>query len=171
MAKAPSRQPERRRANRAALRLTATMRVGSSSRVKSRVIDLSTHGCRVECSSTVATGSWVWLSIAGLETQYCRVVWHCQEFVGLEFEKPLADSVLDRLLQDQKQLPETGINELRDLAARTLWLARQADDSNIHPLAELSRSCAVDAAVEGLRLQKAGPGEPGETPQPRSPAD
>ena len=92
MAKAAEFEPDRRRAARIALRLTATMRDGGKSRSKARVIDISTHGCRIECTSGVADDSWVWLSIAGLETQYCRVVWHCQEFVGLEFAKPLAEA-------------------------------------------------------------------------------
>lgn len=148
-------QPERRRANRAALRLAATMREGSRSKVSVRLIDISTHGCRIEGTSTVAADTWVWLNIAGLESQYCRVVWHCQEFVGLEFEKPIADAVLDRLLDAQKLPTQSRVNELRDIATRTLWLARQADDANIHPLAELSKACAIDAVVEGFRLSDA----------------
>ena len=48
--------------------------------------------------------SWVPPTIAGLETQYCRVVWACHEFAGVEFATPLAETVLDRLLQDQSQL-------------------------------------------------------------------
>ena len=40
---------------------------------------------------------------------------------------------------------------LRGIATRTHWLARQASDSDIAILAELSRKCAVDAVVEGLR--------------------
>lgn len=148
-------ETDRRRANRAALNLAATIREGSRSKVQARVIDISTHGCRVECSSTVAVDSWLWLNITGLETQYCRVVWHCQEFIGLEFEKPIAEAVLDRLLDQQKLPSQARVNELRDIATRTLWLARQADDANIHPLAELSKSCAVDAVVEGLRLGQA----------------
>ena len=155
-------QPERRRANRAALRLDATMREGSRSKVKVRLIDISTHGCRIEGSSTADAGSWLWLNITGLESQYCRVVWHCQEFIGLEFEKPITDAVLDRLLQGQKQATQSRVNELRDIATRTLWLARQADDANIHPLAELSKSCAIDAVVEGFRLNEATHG--GKTP-------
>ena len=110
-----------------------------------------THGCRIECSSTVEDDSWIWLGIAGLETQYCRVVWHCQEFVGLQFEKPLSEAVFEKLLADQGQLPEGAINDLRSIATRTHWLARQASDSDIAILAELSRKCAVDAVVEGLR--------------------
>lgn len=148
-------RPDRRRANRAALRLSATIREGGRSRTQVRLIDISTHGCRIECTSMMAEDSWIWLGIAGLETQYCRVVWHCQEFVGLEFATPLADAVLERLLQEQEYMPETTINELRQIATRTHELARQASDMDIHPLAELSRKCAVDAVVEGFRMSEA----------------
>src|SRR6478672_7512843 len=105
MAQAAQDQADRRKVERTALRLTATMRAGTRSRVKVRVIDMSTNGCRIECSSSVDDDSWVWLSIAGLENQFCRVVWHCQEFVGLEFERPLSDPVFEKLLADQDQLP------------------------------------------------------------------
>jgi len=165
----PGPTPERRRANRAALRLEATMREGTRGKLRVRLIDISTHGCRIECSSTVAVDMRVWLNIAGLEAQNCRVVWHCQEFVGLEFGHPLADAVLERLLQSQQQTPETRINELRDIASRTHWLARQASDAEIHPLAELSRTCAVDAVVEGFRLGAAKRGAASKKP-PAPPA-
>jgi hypothetical protein len=155
MAQAAEFEPDRRRAARSALRLTATMRDGSKSRVQARVIDISTHGCRIECTSSVSEDAWIWLSIAGLETQYCRVVWHCQEFVGLEFAKPLSDAVFERLLADHGELPETAINDLRKIASRTHWLARQAGDSDIAILADLSRKCAEEAVVEGLRLGQA----------------
>jgi hypothetical protein len=151
MAQPATKQPERRRVERLALRLAATMRDGRSSRVQARVIDMSTHGCRIECTHPVKDDSWVWLSIAGLETQYCRVAWHCEEFIGLEFERPLSEPVFDKLLADQGQLPETTIKELRNIASRTHWLARSADDEQIAILAELSRKCAVDSFVEGLR--------------------
>ena len=146
-------QQERRRAERAALRLNATVRVASRSRVEARVIDISTHGCRIECTSAdIATEVWLWLSIAGLENQYCRVAWHAREFAGLEFSKPLAEPVLERLLQSQEQLSEATISELRDIASRSHWLAAQGRDDDIQALADLSRKCAVDAIVEGFRL-------------------
>jgi hypothetical protein len=157
MAQASKVQPDRRRVERSALRLNATMRDGRSSRVSARVIDMSTHGCRIACTAKVDDDSWVWLAIAGLDTQYCRVVWHCEEFIGLEFEKPLAEPVFDKLLADQGQLPDSTIKELRSIATRTHWLARKASDSDIAILADLSRKCAVDAVVEGLRLgEKSG---------------
>jgi len=152
MAQAAQVQPDRRKVERTALRLTATMRDGTRSRVKVRVIDMSTHGCRIECSSSVEDDSWIWLSIAGLENQFCRVVWHAHEFIGLEFERPLSEAVFEKLLADQGQMPDTAINELRSIATRTHWLARQAEDSDIAILADLSRKCAEDAVIEGLRL-------------------
>jgi hypothetical protein len=152
MAQAASAQSERRRVERTALRLTANMRDGTRSRVKVRVIDMSTHGCRIECSSSVEDDSWVWLSIAGLAIQFCRVVWHCHEFIGLEFERPLAETVFDKLLADQSKLPDTAIKDLRGIANRTHWLARQANDEQIAILADLSRKCAEEAMLEGLKL-------------------
>ncbi|HKP34428.1 MAG TPA: PilZ domain-containing protein [Sphingomicrobium sp.] len=152
MAQPSKGQEERRSVERLALRLNATMRDGTKTRVRVRVIDMSTNGCRVECTSSVEDGSWVWLSIAGLETQFCRVVWHCQEFVGLQFERPLSQPVFDKLLADQQRLPDTAIKELRSIATRAHRLARAADDTQIAILADLSRKCAVDAVVEGLRL-------------------
>ena len=152
MAQAAQVQPDRRRVERTALRLTATMRDGTRSRVKVRVIDMSTHGCRIECSSSVDDDSWVWLSIAGIENQFCRVVWHAHEFIGLEFERPLSEAVFEKLVADQGQMPDTAIKELRSIATRTHWLARQAEDADIAILADLSRKCAEDAVIEGLRL-------------------
>lgn len=144
-------QVERRRAARAALHLSATLREGSR-KAEARVIDMSTHGCRVECSCVVADDSWVWLAIEGLQSQRCRVVWHCEEFIGLEFGTPISQAVFERLLEEQKQLPEGAIRDLRSIASRTHWLARKADEEDIAVLADISRQCAEQALVEGLRL-------------------
>ena len=153
-------QHERRRASRTALRLSATMREPGRSRMGVKVIDISTHGCRVEAASLVSSDTWIWLSIAGLDTQYCRVVWQHQEFAGLEFATPLAEPVLERLLQDQNVLSETAIGELRDIAARAHSLASQQGESETQILSDLSRNCAVEAVVEGLRLSQSGKGKP-----------
>ena len=153
-------QPERRRASRTALRLSATIREASRGRVEARLIDISTHGCRVEAISGASPDAWLWLNIAGLETQHCRVVWHCDEFVGLEFETPLAEAVLDRLLKDHQQLPEAAIKELREIAVRTHRLAATQPDAEIQRLAELSNRCAVEAVIEGFRLGEAGKAPP-----------
>ncbi|NUT00190.1 MAG: PilZ domain-containing protein [Sphingomonas sp.] len=153
----PEAPADRRRANRAALRLNATMREAGRGRVGAKLIDISTHGCRIEASSGASTEAWIWLSIAGLETQYCRVVWRCQEFAGLEFATPLAEPVLERLLQDQKHLSEAAINELRDIANRTHRLSARENSTDTETLAELSQRCAVEAVVEAFRLGETKP--------------
>ena len=151
--KRPEVDPDRRRAPRAALRLSATIREPGRSRVGVRIIDMSTHGCRIEATSGAPAEAWVLLSVAGLESQYCRIVWRAHEFAGLEFAAPIADAVLDRLLQSQEQLSESTVSELRSIANRTHRLATTGpagEDSET--LVELSHKCAVDAVVEGLRL-------------------
>jgi hypothetical protein len=150
----PEGSPERRRAPRTALRLSASLREPGRSRTAAKLIEISTHGCRVEATSGASHDTWVMLTIAGLESQYCRVVWRCHEFAGIEFATPLADAVLERLLADHQQLPETAISELRAIANRAHALSvQEADDRQT--LTELSRKCAVDAVVEGLRLGEA----------------
>ncbi|WP_028969396.1 PilZ domain-containing protein [Sphingomonas sp. URHD0057] len=145
---------DRRRAPRMAIRLNASIREPGRSRTGAKLIDISMHGCRVEITSGASQDTWVMLSIAGLETQYCRVVWRCHEFAGIEFATPLAEAVLERLLQDQQELSETTISELRAIANRAHHLSvQEADDRQT--LTELSRKCAVDAVVEGLRLGEA----------------
>jgi len=152
-------QPERRRAPRSALRLNATIREPGRSRMGARVIDISTHGCRVEALPGATTDSYILLSIAGLDTQYCRVVWSCHEFAGVEFAAPLAEAVLDRILEEHGALSESAIGELRSIANRAHRLSTQ-EEADRRTLSELSRKCAVDAVVGGLRL--------GETKQSKS---
>lgn len=153
----PDGQPERRRVHRAALKLNATIREPGRSRVGVRLIDISTHGCRIETTSGFAPESWVLLSIAGLETQYCRIAWACEEFAGLEFATPLAEAILDALLKDHQQLSEGAIGELREISNRTGRLAARDSGLENETLAEFSRKCAVDAVVEALKLTDSRP--------------
>ena len=156
----PDGSQERRRAPRTALRLSASVREPGRSRSAARLIDISTHGCRVEITSGASQDTWVMLTIAGLETQYCRVVWRCHEFAGIEFATPLAEAVLERLLQDHSQLSEVAISELRSIANRAHALSVHETEDR-QTLTELSRKCAVDAVVEGLRLGEAKNGARG----------
>lgn len=155
----PDGQPERRRAPRSALRLNATIREPGRSRMGARVIDISTHGCRIEALPGATADSYILLSIAGLDTQYCRVVWSCHEFAGVEFAAPLAEAVLDRLLEEHGPLSESAIGELRSIASRTHRLSTQ-EESERRTLSELSRKCAVDAVVGGLRLGESKQSKP-----------
>jgi PilZ domain-containing protein len=150
--KAEKGQTERRRVERTGLRLEASIREPGRGRVSVRLIDISTHGCRIEATTGANPDNWVLLSIAGLETQYCRVVWNCQEFAGLEFETPLAEPVLERLLNDQVQLNEKMISDMRSIATRTHRLATIQTDEHTPVLAEISQKLALEAVIEGLKL-------------------
>jgi hypothetical protein len=121
-----------------------------------RVIDISTHGCRIEALPGATADTYILLSIAGLDTQYCRVVWSCHEFAGVEFAAPLAEAVLDRLLDEHEALSESAIGELRAIANRAHRLSTQEENER-RTLSELSRKCAVDAVVGGLRLGESKP--------------
>ncbi|MEO7410678.1 MAG: PilZ domain-containing protein [Sphingomicrobium sp.] len=147
----PDGQRDRRRAPRAVLRLSASIREPGRSRTGVRIIDMSTHGCQIEATAAGSPDTWVLLSIAGIDTQYCRIVWRINEFAGLEFATPIAEPVLERLLQDH-QMGEASIRELRDIANRTHSLVAKHSEADAETLAELSRNCALDAAIEGFRL-------------------
>ena len=156
----PDGQPERRRVHRAALRLNATIREPGRSRVGVRLIDISTHGCRIEANCSLVPENWLLLSIAGLETQYCRVAWCCDDFSGLEFAAPLAEPVLEKLIQDQQDQSESTIGELHEIAKRTHRLATGRSGEAKETLTELSHKCAVDAVVAALRLGEANDEKP-----------
>lgn len=147
----PDAQRDRRRAPRAVLRLSASIREPGRSRTGVRIIDMSTHGCQIEATASASPDTWVLLSIAGIETQYCRIVWRINEFAGLEFASPIAEPVLERLLQDH-QMGEASIRELRDIANRTHNLVAKHGASDAETLAKLSRNCALDAVIGGLKL-------------------
>ena len=151
-------QRDRRRAPRAVLRLSASIREPGRSRTGVRIIDMSTHGCQIEATAGASPDTWVLLSIAGFETQYCRIVWRLNEFAGLEFATPIAEPVLERFLQDH-EMGEASIRELRVIANRTHSLVATHGASDAETLAELSRNCALDAVIEGFRLT--------DTPEPR----
>src|SRR5438045_8097419 len=105
MAQPQKRKDERRRVERIALRLTATMRDGTRSRVKVRVIDMSIRGCRIECSSTLTVNSGTGLSFPGPEPKFSRAACHCQEFVGLGFKNHLPTPWFGACLAVHKHLP------------------------------------------------------------------
>jgi hypothetical protein len=148
--------PERRRGRRIALALSATVREQRKSRAVVQIVDMSPFGCRVELPCGALAERWVWLSIAGLETQYCRVAWQENDFAGLEFATALSDAALEHLLAPHKKLSERLIIRLREIAARTSRMASQGKNPDrAKPLLDFSRDCAESAAIHGLQLGRA----------------
>jgi PilZ domain-containing protein len=123
------------------------------------VIDISTNGCRIEMSCGLLIGSWVWLNIAGLETQYMRVVWCRDGFAGLEFTSPIHESVIDALLAHHDSTNEENVKQLRDLAKRTHIISTQGGAyAEADEIAELSRDCITGAILDGLGMDKSETG-------------
>jgi hypothetical protein len=129
--------------------LTATARHQCRSRFPIRVIDISTHRCRIEVLSGSILEEPIWLTIANLGPQLCRVAWSVGDFAEAIFERPLSPPVLEGLLTSGTSDPNATVAELRNLAARTRDLAlrncAQAD------LLQLSRDCAIGGLVLGLQ--------------------
>jgi hypothetical protein len=149
----PAASSERRRGRRVALALSATVREQRKSRVVVQIIDMSSFGCRVELPCGALTEPWIWLSITGLETQYCRVAWQENDFAGLEFVTPLRDAALENLMAPHKKVSERIVIRLREIATRTSRLASLANGpERAQPLLEFSRECAESAAIHGLQL-------------------
>lgn len=124
-------------------------------RIPIRVIDISTDGCRIEMSCGLLVGTWVWLSISGLETLYTRIVWCHEGFAGLEFTTPIHESVLDTLLKDQKSTSEDDIKQLRDIAKRAHRTSGHASGpAQSEGIAGLYRDCITGAISDGLGLGK-----------------
>lgn len=145
-----SEQEDRRRTWRVALSLSATAREVGRSKVPVRVVDISTHGCRIEVLDWSFAGSSLWLSVAGLEAKQTRVVWRKDNFAGLEFSTPLSEPVLDSILAAQHCQTETIVADLRDVASRSKQLSTKCADANAD-LLRLSKDCSVYALVYALK--------------------
>jgi len=149
----PNNDLERRRAQRIVLCLEATARESGHERVTVRVVDISTHGCRIEVFNGDFAGPLVWVTIAGLAAQPGRLMWQKDGFAGLEFLTPLTEAVLDNVIANQPEPSKAGIEELRELAARTRRIGQQSlDPVTASSVLELSRDCSLRAIVYALKL-------------------
>lgn len=151
-----------RRVQRLALSLPASARERGRSRFAVRIVDLSTHGCRIEIPVGLVAESSIWLSIAGLNAMKSRVVWHRSNFAGLEFDPPMSEAVLDSVLDAHATITASAATELRLLSARIRRLWEQSTDCRAD-LQQFSRDCSVQALVYALKLaeqSRAGFGRP-----------
>ena len=136
---------ERRRAPRLAISLAASVRERSRPAFSVTMVDLSTHGCRIELMSDLEPGSWVWLKLPGLEARYSRIAWCRGCFAGIEFEVPLHEAVVDCLVGLDHVPSETELDQLRRISARCRALAsnppERTDQETIVELLALARYC------------------------------
>ncbi|MCA1748969.1 MAG: PilZ domain-containing protein, partial [Sphingomonadales bacterium] len=88
-----------RAAERATIRLRTGFRRRGDHRTYADVLDLSTHGFRVQAPIALAKGTHVWLNLPGLEAKSARVVWSDGSQAGCEFETPFHPSVFERIVR------------------------------------------------------------------------
>jgi hypothetical protein len=136
---------ERRRGPRLAISLAASVRERSRAAFSVTMVDLSTHGCRIELMSDLEPGAWIWLKLPGLEARYSRVAWCRGCFAGIEFEVPLHEAVVDCLVALDYVPSENELEQLRRISARCRALASnppvRTDEETIGELLALARYC------------------------------
>lgn len=83
---------------RVELALNAEVRQTGGSFVSALVLDLSTHGFRIQTHLWPNEGSDLWLRLPGLETRPSRVAWVRGPVIGCAFQEPLHEAVLDLIV-------------------------------------------------------------------------
>lgn len=90
--------PRERKANRLAVSVRADLRQRGASAVSANILDLSTHGFRVDTHLKLEIGTQIWLRLPGLEATPAHVAWiegHC---AGCSFDRPLHPAVLNMIV-------------------------------------------------------------------------
>ena len=75
---------------------------GGTAPVSVHILDLSTHGFRIDSLLDLAVGSDVWLRLPGLEPCHAKVAWSDGYVSGCRFERPLHPAVLDMIVSRMK---------------------------------------------------------------------
>lgn len=87
----------RRKACRSAVAFDAQLRLTDFSKVKIRVIDISTHGFRVMSRNRLRVSEMVYLHIPSLGALHAIVRWTNPDISGFEFVQPLYGPVADHI--------------------------------------------------------------------------
>lgn len=88
----------RRRAPRAPVSLDAKVGRGGLDRALCKVVDLSTHGAKIETYSEIRRDSVIWLTLPHVGHWAARVVWSNDFEAGLEFQIPLSEDEFEALI-------------------------------------------------------------------------
>lgn len=88
----------RRRAPRAPVSLDAKVGRGGLDRALCKVVDLSTHGAKIETYSELRRDSVIWLTLPHVGHWAARVVWSNDFEAGLEFQIPLSEDEFEMLI-------------------------------------------------------------------------
>ncbi len=91
-----------RKSSRIPVQSVGAIRKPGGSSVKVQILDLSTHGFRVETHLHLSIGASVWVRLPGLESKPAKVVWQRQAQHGCAFDEPLHTAVLAMIVQQAR---------------------------------------------------------------------
>jgi hypothetical protein len=83
---------------RVAVGFGAGLRQRGAAGVSVHIMDLSTHGFRIETHLDLYEGQQIWLRLPGLESSTAKVCWVRGYVAGCAFERPLHPAVLEMVL-------------------------------------------------------------------------
>jgi hypothetical protein len=95
----PTHVPDRRWTTRSETKLPSELRPRRLRRFSVSVENLSTHGCRITDSGSLAIGTYAWIILPTLESWYAQVAWSQGGAAGLDFHRPLHRAVKDMLVE------------------------------------------------------------------------
>ena len=96
-----------RRSQRRIVNLAAHLGDPGASIADVEIINLSSEGFMAQGEVTYEPGACVWLKLAGLEPQNCRVVWVEDGKAGFEFTNPLHQATVDLVVATgRKPIPK-----------------------------------------------------------------
>lgn len=95
---------DRRRADRAAVRVEVDFRASGHKPFKVHIVDLSETGCRVDTLSKAHAGTRIWLTIGSMAAIEAIVRWSSPFGFGAEWVRPLHVSLVDHIRREQLRL-------------------------------------------------------------------
>ncbi len=84
---------------RKAVKLDARVRDRGAMRFAIRVIDLSTTGFRGETAFTVRPGTFVWITLPGMQGLEAEIAWQRGDQIGGAFRQPLHPAVFEHIVE------------------------------------------------------------------------
>lgn len=88
-----------RKADRVPIAVRADLRQRGASAVSAQILDLSTHGFRIDTHLTLEHDTQIWVRLPGLEAMPARIAWIDGHLAGCAFERPLHPAVLAMIVQ------------------------------------------------------------------------
>lgn len=89
---------DRRRDERIATSLTGGLETEGAVKVRARIVNVSSHGCRIEVTGKLLEGDIVSIKVGLWEPWQARVVWSTHSVAGLEFVHPLHPAFVQQMM-------------------------------------------------------------------------